>query len=95
MVAGLTADTYLHAMSIAKHKINFKDLHLSKSLLVGEPDIIFGCMRLLFGAIDPCTLPTAMQQMVDEAVDDDDIYSKLAKSLAPEIYGHIDVKKVG
>ena len=36
MVAGLTADTYLHAMSIVKHKINFKDLHLSKSLLVGE-----------------------------------------------------------
>lgn len=36
MVAGLTADTYLHAMSITKHKVNFKDLHLNKELLVSE-----------------------------------------------------------
>ena len=39
-------------------------------------------------------LTASTQQMVDEAVEDEDIYSKLAKSLAPEIYGHVDVKKV-
>ena len=54
----------------------------------------------LFGCDDDETTSTETeagaetQQMVDEAVEDEDIYSKLAKSLAPEIYGHVDVKKV-
>ena len=43
MVAGLTADTYLHAMSITKHKVNFKDLHLNKKLLVSEPVAVCAC----------------------------------------------------
>ena len=33
------------------------------------------------------------QALIDQAVADEHIYTKLAKSLAPEIYGHVDVKK--
>ena len=34
-----------------------------------------------------------MENRIDDAAEDPDIYSKLSRSLAPEIYGHEDVKK--
>lgn len=33
------------------------------------------------------------QEQIDRLAEDGDIYSKLSKSLAPEIFGHEDVKK--
>jgi len=33
------------------------------------------------------------QEQIDRLAEDGDIYSKLARSLAPEIFGHEDVKK--
>jgi hypothetical protein len=33
------------------------------------------------------------QEQIDRLAEDGDIYNKLAKSLAPEIFGHEDVKK--
>lgn len=42
--------------------------------------------------------PTATSEQIDARVDqliaDGDVYNKLAKSIAPEIYGHLDIKKV-
>ena len=34
-----------------------------------------------------------MNAMIDEAAADPDTYTNMAKSIAPEIYGHEDVKK--
>jgi hypothetical protein len=33
--------------------------------------------------------------MLQALVDEGDLYSRLARSIAPEIWGHEDVKKVG
>ena len=33
------------------------------------------------------------QEQIERLAEDGDIYSKLSKSLAPEIFGHEDVKK--
>ena len=38
-------------------------------------------------------LTREVEHLIDQAVADENIYTKLAKSLAPEIYGHLDVKK--
>jgi DNA replication licensing factor MCM7 len=38
-------------------------------------------------------LSEEMENRIDDAAEDPDIYSKLSRSLAPEIYGHEDVKK--
>lgn len=42
--------------------------------------------------------PTSTSQQIDERVESliagGDVYNKLAKSIAPEIYGHLDIKKV-
>ncbi|CAN0344498.1 unnamed protein product [Pylaiella littoralis] len=35
----------------------------------------------------------AMEAEVDEAAEDPEVFSKLARSIAPEIYGHEDIKK--
>jgi DNA replication licensing factor MCM7 len=37
--------------------------------------------------------PLAVQSVIDTLGTDPDIYAKIAKSIAPEIYGHEDVKK--
>ncbi|CAN0340169.1 unnamed protein product, partial [Hapterophycus canaliculatus] len=34
-----------------------------------------------------------MEAAVDEAAEDPEVFSKLARSIAPEIYGHEDIKK--
>eukprot|EP00941_MAST-03F_sp_MAST-3F-sp1_P004823 g4823.t1 len=39
------------------------------------------------------SMSNEIQDLVDEAVEDDEIYEKLAKSIAPEIYGLLDIKK--
>ncbi len=38
-------------------------------------------------------LTREVEALIDQAVADENIYNKLAKSLAPEIFGHLDVKK--
>ncbi|ODV82318.1 DNA helicase and DNA replication licensing factor [Suhomyces tanzawaensis NRRL Y-17324] len=35
-----------------------------------------------------------LQRKVDNLETDGDVYNKLAKSIAPEIYGHLDIKKI-
>lgn len=39
------------------------------------------------------TISEEMKEKITEAADTADIYSNLARSIAPEIYGHEDVKK--
>ena len=39
------------------------------------------------------TITAQTEAAIDEAMADENIYTKLAQSLAPEIYGHLDVKK--
>ncbi|KAF9320739.1 Mcm2-7 hexameric complex component [Podila horticola] len=39
------------------------------------------------------TISTEVQEQLEEMAHDRDIYDKLARSIAPEIYGHEDVKK--
>ena len=40
------------------------------------------------------TLSSQAQDKIDELLLQGDVYNKLAKSIAPEIYGHLDVKKI-
>ena len=42
---------------------------------------------------DMVELSDDMENRIDDASTDAEIYSKMARSLAPEIYGHEDVKK--
>ena len=44
------------------------------------------CKRLCNGLTVHCGLPQALE-------DEEDIYTRLARSIAPEIWGHEDVKK--
>lgn len=39
------------------------------------------------------TISEEMKEKITEAAESEDIYSNLARSIAPEIYGHEDVKK--
>jgi DNA replication licensing factor MCM7 len=39
------------------------------------------------------TLSSEMEKMIDEAADEPDVFEKLARSIAPEIFGLTDVKK--
>ncbi|KAF6063856.1 MCM2/3/5 family protein [Candida albicans] len=43
---------------------------------------------------DSMTLSSQAQDKIDELLLQGDVYNKLAKSIAPEIYGHLDVKKI-
>lgn len=43
---------------------------------------------------DLMTLSSQAQEKIDELLMNGDVYNKLAKSIAPEIYGHLDVKKI-
>jgi len=63
--AGLTADTYLEAMSITQAKQRYKDLEVDDEMI----------------------------NRIEQAAAGSNTYSKLASSLAPEIFGHDDVKK--
>ncbi|CAM9480956.1 unnamed protein product [Chrysoparadoxa australica] len=65
MKAGLTADTYVEAQQILRHKKGYNEDEVS-------PDL---------------------EREIDEAAEDPEIFSKLARSIAPEIYGHVDIKK--
>lgn len=65
MRAGLTADTFLEAMSV---------MHLKKRF--GKDDV-----------------PDDIQEQLKQMAEEGDIYPRLARSIAPEIYGHEDVKK--
>jgi len=65
MKAGLTADTYLEAMSIVQAKQRYKDLELDDDLF----------------------------DKIEASAQESNTYTKLANSLAPEIFGHEDVKK--
>ncbi|CAM6124682.1 unnamed protein product [Calypogeia fissa] len=65
MRAGLVADTYLEAMSIAQSKKRYENVVLTPE----------------------------EQEEIERLSEDGDTYSKLASSIAPEIFGHEDVKK--
>lgn len=65
MRAGLVADTYLEAMSVAQSKKRYEDIEL-------DPE---------------------ERDEIERLSGDGDIYSKLSSSIAPEIFGHADVKK--
>ena len=65
--AGLTCDTFLHAMSIHRNKINYSDIELNKDIEVHITS--------------------------ERSLGDDTVYNRLARSLAPEIFGLEDVKK--
>jgi DNA replication licensing factor MCM7 len=43
---------------------------------------------------DLMTLSSQAQEKIDDLLMHGDVYNKLAKSIAPEIYGHLDVKKI-
>ncbi|RCK55149.1 DNA replication licensing factor MCM7 [Candida viswanathii] len=43
---------------------------------------------------DLMTLSSQAQEKIDGLLMHGDVYNKLAKSIAPEIYGHLDVKKI-
>ncbi|CAM9138721.1 unnamed protein product [Ectocarpus sp. 12 AP-2014] len=42
---------------------------------------------------DEMEVSASMEAAVDEAAEDPEVFSKLARSIAPEIYGHEDIKK--
>ncbi|CAI5970665.1 unnamed protein product [Closterium sp. NIES-65] len=70
MRAGLTADTYLEAMSFHHSKKRFSE----------------------YASEQTPEEAAAVQQLAAQG--SSDVYSRLARSIAPEIYGHDDVKKV-
>ncbi|KAK6463582.1 DNA helicase and DNA replication licensing factor [Scheffersomyces coipomensis] len=43
---------------------------------------------------DPKHISNEFQREIDQLCDQGDVYNKLAKSIAPEIYGHLDIKKI-
>ncbi|KAL6450565.1 LOW QUALITY PROTEIN: MCM7 DNA replication licensing factor MCM7 [Candida maltosa Xu316] len=43
---------------------------------------------------DSMVLSQQAQEKIDELILNGDVYNKLAKSIAPEIFGHLDVKKI-
>ncbi|CAI5480109.1 unnamed protein product [Closterium sp. Yama58-4] len=70
MRAGLTADTYLEAMSFHHFKKRFSE----------------------YASEQTPEEAAAVQQLAAQG--SSDVFSRLARSIAPEIYGHDDVKKV-
>ncbi|MFQ6619345.1 hypothetical protein Gotur_000962, partial [Gossypium turneri] len=100
MRAGLVADTYLEVMSVTHFKKKYEERH---QILVLEfqltetnheldntsvPVFIINC-ELCFRY----ELRGDEEEQIAKLAEDVNIYNKLAQSLAPEIYGHEDVKK--
>lgn len=58
-------------------------------------DTYLECQRIVRAkkGKDDMDISKEMEDAIDEAVTDEDLYSKMARSIAPEIYGHEDVKK--
>lgn len=87
--AGLLTDTYLFAHHIHHLKPRYStipDPSLNKSSLAEEAN----------NTIDPSDInhPTnTLTHSLDELTSDPNAYERLARSIAPEIYGHEDVKK--
>ncbi|CAK7348423.1 unnamed protein product [Dovyalis caffra] len=97
MRAGLVADTYLEAMSVTHFKKRYEEFHGMNFHLTDVT--IGGGMSIL----DEATLARLVivsyelrgdeEEQIARLSEDGDIYNKLAQSLAPEIYGHEDIKK--
>ncbi|KAF9669264.1 hypothetical protein SADUNF_Sadunf14G0089700 [Salix dunnii] len=83
MRAGLVADTYVEAMSVTHFKKKYEDLF-------GELAPLFHGDYFSSGRYE---LRGDEEEQIARLAEDGDIYNKLAQSLAPEIYGHEDIKK--
>lgn len=54
---------------------------------------VSGCDWVDYIAIDRYELKGDEEEQIARLAEDGDIYNKLARSLAPEIFGHEDIKK--
>ena len=106
MRAGLIADTYLEAMDIAKEKRGYDDKAPAGGDKAGSgaaPDSAAAPGENQQGPADTnadaLALTTSIGVMDAEEIaarhvaNAPDAYDRLARSIAPEIYGHVDVKK--
>jgi DNA replication licensing factor MCM7 len=83
--AGLTADTYLEAMHVRSHKQSYEQMQCASN----NAQSVSGGQS----GGDGDALSEEIEALVDAAVEDEEIYTKLAKSIAPEIFGLVDIKK--
>lgn len=83
--AGLIADTYLEVHRVRKMKKSF------------EYDVVLFAFRCSASSrLAMCreaNVAAESRHDVEELARDPNVYNKLASSIAPEIYGHEDVKK--
>ena len=94
--AGLVTDTYLEASFVSQHKKS----HVRRPPAARRASPPPPPRRALTAPLAPRArvqvdfLPDSeMAERIAEMTDEDDMYSKLARSIAPEIFGHEDVKK--
>ncbi|GMY17041.1 DNA replication licensing factor MCM7 [Fagus crenata] len=79
MRAGLVADTYLEAMSVTHFKKKYEEGSRTAAY-----SVLLYC-RYEFRGDE--------EEQIARLAEDGDIYNKLSRSLAPEIFGHEDIKK--
>jgi len=86
---GLVADTFLEAMTVEPLKRQYSDYTITQEIEDKIEELQNGDLRLFSFGIPPklCSHICPTNQT------DPDVYTKLAQSIAPEIYGHEDVKK--
>lgn len=84
LLQGLLSDTFLEAHQVQiMNKTEDEELGVDHDMTIEEINQIVG----------KCNLKTFLNWVIDWLFSDQDLYEKLAYSIAPEIYGHEDVKK--
>lgn len=83
--AGLVADTYLETMRMERVKKNFDEFQVTPEMLEQIEALKNGCVCLVWR--------NAPARSLAFGATDSQVYDKLSKSIAPEIFGMTDVKR--